>query len=434
MIVVGIQKTEKGLRCSAFSKQGHLLFLQTFSCYEKCLQTLRDRFQDGNFWLAFSVPACYVLVRCFSSSLKKSLLRKTLPFEIETLFPYAQEGVFAPVIQVESAVSWVTLFGIAKSQLVKVIEDLKSTGLEFEVMTCAQQALFRFCQRFFSKSNAFIACYLDQGEGFAILIKNNVLIASVTLPQGDAENLERGIGFLHQKAAEVKQIYIAASEEGNWKAMFERLQTDKLDIEFVDAALCPYVLSMGSALDVMAGKYSVRFEKTAWQGELVEKKAIAFLKKQAKLVLFVNLLLLMCGCCSYLWAKGKIHKNLKGIVQHYPFLHKVHEKKFTDQLREVERLAKRPLTFKEEKKAPLVADLLLYLTEHPKLQAEVEITDFSYSIEGSEAIVSLRLRAAFGDIEAFYKDLLQDTQHIVPSSAHYKREANDHKVEFRFKG
>lgn len=327
---------------------------------------------------------------------KRGLILKTLPFQMQALFPFnEEESVGYPIITKD----YVDLVGAKKEDIKAHLLELEKEGIDPDSLDFAPLGLLRFID-FYHKSSNFLAFYIGESEVLAIGVKNKRLLFTTTLSLNKfKQNLSRFEGFVKEKYEKnpFEEFFITGRKEEETEKLIGSL--------FGNIKKNPEPCALAIGLALTGTKAEFRY------GPFASKKAE---KKENFLIKAYGLFCFSLFAIAFLFFSAQEKKVLQSIAKRLSS-YEIEGSKIEPKIEEIakavslwdKKLSKKSVASFE--KSPKAQHFLVWL-EKQNLK-EGSIQKINYRSEGNRTKVELIVTPS--DLTAFETSLKKEMQEVL---------------------
>lgn len=386
MFYIGISLEKAECKAAILKKEKNTISVHSLHCFPSSHDNVKlfynlPPFQEKESANISSGLICSDLfIRKLHIPLKeKRKLLAALPFQLESLLPFAAESVIlCPLFRsLGKQMTSVTAIATAKKNLSFHLEQLEELGIQPDTVSCVPMALIRFGLKEFPEEKK-VLCFEAVGERLSCIVYEEgelILSQSILLPSdpdAGAIELEKLLVFLKQKGvADENTPWFFSGDTENATALSQAFHGKKLEAKNPEHA--SFAVPIGLALDALSGDLSsVQFcqknytPKKTWQ--MRKKATLSYLS----LCLGAALLMAVCGKVMLNQKQKLLSEELQKHLS--PSLAKGDlstPEGIEEALYQWEKSAKgKKSAFPFLASVPKVSDVLAWLSAHPTLSTE----------------------------------------------------------------
>ena len=468
MEIVGVQKENSFFRLAYISMVNGEVVIE---CLER--ETKTPNFKKDLF-IATGIEGQDLLIRHLVTPLKNvKALHKTLPFQLEALIPYSLEDVIIkPIYNIGEKGTQALFFTVPKKTLEHHISHFQEVNIDPEWVTAIPMALLRFASFVSPEEKSLVVFHIGMKKIQLVSIQEGKILSHITLHVGSQDlsdgdsakvvgklkrEVDRAFCFLDHKEHESgRRKVLFCGERTKEVENLLREEEESLIIPikieghraFSGETVRPYAISIGIAIDALKNdSSSIQFR----QETFISKRSFSSIKKgliRGGVLAGILFIITLLGSQIFYYKKEKALINqVEKLVSHYEkeipsLMVGIREKSLDETLSDINLQLQLPksgeLIFS---KPPLVADLLSFISSHPKLEGmDVKRIDYelkSYpSLQRPKDQYRPKVRLTFTSKEAKkareFHDAIIDDEMFVDRDGEIEWKRNEDEYEITF--
>lgn len=467
MEIVGIQKESSFFRLAYLSMANGEIIIECLEKEKKAPSLKKDLVT------VTGIEGQDLLIRHLVTPLRSvRALHKTLPFQLEALIPYSLGDVqIKPIYDIQEKETHALFFTVPKKNLESHISSFQEENIDPEWVSAVPMALLRFASFVSPEEQSLVVFHIGMKKIQLVSIQEGKILSHITLHIGSQDLTDGDSAKVVSKLKrEVDRAFCfmahKENENGNRKVLFcgertkevENLLRDEeslintIEIEghrgFSGETVRPYAISIGLGIDALKNdSSSIQFR----QETFISTQSFSSIKKG---LLFggalAGTLFVLTLVCSLMF----FHKKEKALMKQVGELVSLYEKEIPSLSGGIsgssidEILSNINLRLRLPKngelifsRPPLVADLLSFISDHPKLEGmEVKRIDYelkSYpSVQRPKEQYRPKVHLVFTSKEAKrareFHDAIIDDEHLVDKDEEIEWKRNEDEYEIAF--
>jgi type IV pilus assembly protein PilM len=397
------------------------------------------------------------ILRKLSLKLKsKFAIRKVLPFQAEAILPYPKdELILLPFSKKTAKAEFdTTLFATTHTLLEKHLKKLHTQDFDPDQISCAPAAIWRFSQHFFPEEKNLFFFHFCQETSFCGLILNGELLQVYTLsteadytlnstepPLSLQKELDRAFSFLQKRSSiPIEKLLLTGEPFINLKTYLQEVR----GLTVLEPPTPAFAIPIGLALEGLASDpHVIEFRQGDWVSAGRKKKRDKFAVFYLASMGFLTLLTFG----SMLFFSHKKEDEIRERLSQLPQMKNAPYSNHQEALSHCENaLAKEKKSFPFSSSAPLVSDLLTWISIHPKLSEEIDVKEVHYQLVKHPKIesplepyltkVELKFTASTPAAARIFREALIQGDHLVnpKSEITWNLQQNIYQATFYLRG